>query len=227
MYSGTLKQPPSNRKKIVLIAIIAVVVCLSASGGLYYMFKGSSDRTDEFGRRRREWRDANLPNPDKQKPQEIMAYMDSAEFKKLAPRKQFEYMRQGGRQVMEYQMETYFSLPDEKQKTAYLDQMIDRMQAQRVNFEQMARDANGPRRFRDANEPNDPNRPSRQQGQAGGRRTQTASGMRARSERGTALQRAQRDAFMTAMRKRMQQRGISMPGPGGRGGPGGGLPGGR
>lgn len=223
MYSGTLKQPPSNRKKIVIIAVIAVVFCLSASGGLYYMFKGSSDRTDELGRRRRDWRDANLPNPDKQKPQEIMAYMDSAEFKKLAPRKQFEYMRQGGRQVMEYQMETYFSLGDEKQKTAYLDQMIDRMQAERTNFEQMR--GQMPRRQRDANEPNDPNRPSRRQAQAGGRRTQTASGMRARSERGTALQRAQRDAFMTAMRKRMQQRGITTPGPGGRGGPGG-LPGG-
>ncbi|MCX5633418.1 MAG: hypothetical protein NTW93_07080 [Phycisphaerae bacterium] len=223
MYSGTLKQPPSNRKKIVIIAVIAVVFCLSASGGLYYMFKGSSDRTDEFGRRRRDWRDANLPNPDKQKPQEIMAYMDSAEFKKLAPRKQFEYMRQGGRQVMEYQMETYFSLGDEKQKTAYLDQMIDRMQAERANFEQMR--GQMPRRQRDANEPNDPNRPSRRQAQAGGRRTQTASGMRARSERGTALQRAQRDAFMTAMRKRMQQRGITTPGPGGRGGPGGPPPG--
>jgi len=226
MYSGTLKQPPSHRKKLVIIIVISVVVCLSASGGLYYMFKGSSDRTDEFGRRRRDWRDANLPNPDKQKPQEIMAYMDSAEFKKLAPRKQFEYMRQGGRQVMEYQMETYFSLPDEKQKTAYLDQMIDRMHAQRASFEQMRGDANGPRRFRDANEPNDPNRPSRRQAQAGGR-TRTASGMRARSERGTALQRAQRDAFMTAMRKRMQQRGITTPGPGGRGGPGGPPGGGR
>ncbi|MGB8226277.1 MAG: hypothetical protein WCE45_05360 [Sedimentisphaerales bacterium] len=217
MYSGTLKQPPSNRKKIMIIAVIAVVFCLSASGGLYYMLKGSSqDRTDAFGRRRREWRDANLPNPDKQKPQEIMAYMDSAEFKKLAPRKQFEYMRQGGQQVMEYQMETYFSLPDEKQKTAYLDQIIDRMQNQRANFRPP--DANGPRRFRDANDPNDPNRPSRRQGQAGGR-TRTASSMRARSERGMPLQQAQREQFRAAMRKRMQQRGITMPGPGGRGGP--------
>lgn len=180
------------------------------------MFKGGNeDPQNDFGQRRRQWHDANMPNPDKQKPQEIMAYMDSTEFKKLAPRKQFEYMREGGRQVMEYQMETYFSLPDEKQKTAYLDQMIDRMQAQRANFEQMR--GQMPRRQRDANEPNDPDRPQRQAGQAGGR-TRTASGMRARSERGTALQRAKCDAFMTAMRKRMQHRGISMPGPGGRGG---------
>jgi hypothetical protein len=46
------------------------------------------------------------------------------------------YSMMSGRQVMEYKMETYFTLPKE-QKTAYLDQMIDEMQAQRANMEQM------------------------------------------------------------------------------------------
>ena len=228
MYSGTLRPPSSNKKRNVIIAVIIVVVCLSASGGLYYMFKGSSnaESTDEFGRQRREWNDNNLPNPNKQQPQEIMAYMDSAEFKKVSPREQFMYMREGGEQVMNYQMETYFSLPDEPQKTAYLDNIIDRMQTQRADFAQMRQQM--PPRRRDANEPNDPNRLARQDrarqqqaGQSGGRRANPAN-MRARSERGTAEQRAQRAAFRQAMQTRMQQRGITMPGPGGRGGSGGG-----
>jgi len=228
MYRGTLRPPPSNRKKIVIIAVI-VLVCLSASGGLYYMFKGSSNEEsrDDFGRQRREWNDSNLPNPNKQQPREIMAYMDSAEFKKVSPRERFMYMREGGQKVMEYQMETYFSLPDEQQKTAYLDSVIDRMQAQRASFEQM-RQQMPPRRPPDAN---DPNRLARQerarQRQAGQNQTtgQSRSGrranpsqMRARSERGTAEQRAQRTAFRQAMQNRAQQRGITMPGPGGAGG---------
>ena len=224
MYRGTLRPPQSNRKKYIIIIVVSAFVCLSASGGLYYMFKGSSneDRGDDFGRRRREWNDSNLPNPNKQKPQEIMAYMNSAAFKKLSAREQFMYMREGGRQVMEYQMDTYFSLPDEKQKTAYLDSIIDRTQSQRAGFEQMLQQM--PPRRRDANEPNDPNMQQRRQRaqQAQGGRGANPSSMRARSERGTPLQRAQRDAFMTAMRNRMQQRGITMPGPGGRGGSGGG-----
>jgi hypothetical protein len=233
MYSGTLQRPESNRKKNVIIAAIIVVVCFSAFGGLYYMFKGNNpeDRSDEFGPPRREWRDSNLPNPNKQEPQEIMAYMDSAKFKKLGAREQFEYMREGSRKVMEYQMETYFSLPTE-QRTAYLDSVIDRMQTQRGSFEQMRRQM-PPRHPPDANDPNRPARRERasqrmtqgQGGPGGNRRAPNPSRMRARSERGTALQRAQREAFMEAMRARMQQRGISMSrrgggGPGGRGGPG-------
>ena len=119
-------------------------------------------------------------------------------------------------------METYFTLPKE-QKTAYLDQVIDRMQAQWTNMEQMRKQM-PPRRPRDANDPNVQRRIA-QMAQRQAARSNPAIA-RARSERGTALQRAQRDAFMTAMRKRMQQRGITTPGPGGRGGPGG-PPGGR
>jgi hypothetical protein len=234
MYTGTLRPPQSNKKKIIIIAVIIAAVSLSALGGLVYILKGSSneDTRDDFGRRRREWNDSNLPNPNKQKPQEIMAYMDSAEFKKVSPRERFMYMREGGEKVMEYQMETYFSLPDEQQKTAYLDSIIDRMQAQRASFEQM-RQQMPPRRPPDAN---DPNRLARQerarQRQAGqnqtagqsrsGRRAPNPSQMRARSERGTAELRAQRAAFRQAMQTRMQQRGITMPGPGGLGGRGGG-----
>lgn len=222
MYRGTLRQPPpNNKKKIIIIAVVIAVVCLSAFGGVIYMFKGGSNknRPDDFGLPRppREWNDSNLPNPNKQTAQEIMAYRDSAEFKRLSALEQFRYMGAGREKVMQYEMDTYFSLPDEKQKTTYLDNVIDRMEAQRANFEQMRQQM--PRR-RDANEPNDPNRPP---GPFGANRF-NASNMRAMSERGTPTQRAQRQAFMQAMQTRMQQRGISMPGrsgPGGPRGPGG------
>ena len=226
MSMSNLHRPPVNIKKIVIIVSVIAAVCLSASGGLYYMLKGSTaqESDDGFGPPRRAWHDATMPTPNTQTGQEVMAYMDSADFKKLNPREQFDYMREGGRQVMEYQMDTYFSTPKE-QRTAYLDSVIDRMQAMR----QMR----PPRRPRDANEPNDPNMQrlrnrARQQagpGGPGGRRIPNPSRMRAMRERGTPVQRAQRTQFMQAMQTRMQQRGITMPGPGGgaggRGGTGG------
>jgi hypothetical protein len=215
---GKLRKPEPNRKKIIIIAVIVAVVCLSASGGLYYMLKGSSeDRQDGFGQRRRQWHDANMPNPDKQNIQEILAYKDSDEFKQLSQREQFMYSMASSRQLREYEMQTYFTLPKEQQ-TAYLDKLIDQMQAQRKDFEQMRQQM--PRRPRpDANDPNMQRRRERAQ-QAQARRS-NPSNMRARSERGTPEQKAQRTQFGEAMDKRMKERGITMPNRGGRGGPGG------
>ena len=216
---GKLRKPEPDKKKIAIIAAVIAVVCLSASAGLYYVFKDKTPDQDEFGRRPREWRDANMPNPNKQTVQEIMDFRNSDKFRQLSQREQFMYTMASGRQVMEYQMETYFTLPKEE-KTAYLDKIIDLMQAQRAGFEQMRQQ----RPRRDANDPNMQRRRDRanQQNGAGGRRTPNPSRMRARSERGTPEQRAQRTAFMEAIQKRMQERGISMPSPGGRGGRGGG-----
>jgi hypothetical protein len=223
---GKLKRPERNTKKIAIIIAVIAVVSLSTWGTIHhYMSKGSNEDPNDFGRRRRQWNDANMPNPDKQKPQEIMAYMDSAAFKQLSASEQMRYSMTGGRQVMEYQMETYFTLPKEQQ-TAYLDQVIDRMQTQRQNFEQL-RQQMPPRRPRDANDPNVQKRIARaQQRQAA---MSNPANARARAERGTALQRAQRQQFFEAIQSRMQQRGIPMPTPsggGGRGGFGGGPPGG-
>ncbi|MFA5291604.1 MAG: hypothetical protein WC496_01070 [Phycisphaerae bacterium] len=218
---GKLRRPELNKKKIAIIIAIVAFVCLSASGGLYYMLKDKAPADDGFGPpRMREWHDANMPNPQKQTVKEIMDYRSSDRYKQLSQREQMMYSMMSGRQVMEYQMETYFTLPKEE-KTAYLDKMIDDMQDMRKNFEQMR--SQMPRRPRDANDPNVQRRRDRAQqaGQTGGRRAPDPSRMRARSERGTALQRAQRQQFMADMQARMQQRGISMPGPGGRGGPGG------
>jgi hypothetical protein len=223
---GKLKRPERNTKKIaIIIAAVVVVIGLSAWGAVHYIYKGSNEDPNNFDRPRRQWHDANMPNPDKQKPQEIMAYMDSDAFKQLSAREQFEYSMRGGRQVMEYQMETYFTLPKE-QKTAYLDQIIDKMQAQRANMEQM-RQQMPPRRPRDANDPNVQKRIAREQQRQAAR--SNPANMRARAESGTPLQRAQRQQFMSDMRARMQQRGIPMPARGGGrgGGFGGGPPGGR
>jgi hypothetical protein len=214
---GKLQRPERNTKKIALIIAVIAVVSLSTWGGIHhYMSKGNNDDPNDFGQRMRQWNDANMPNPDKQKPQDIMAYMDSPEFKQLSAREQMMYSMRGGRQVMEYQMETYFTLPKEQQ-TAYMDEVIDRMQTQRANFDQM-RQQMPPRRPRDANDPNVQRRIERARQRMAAMSNPAVS--RARSERGTPLQRAQRQQFMSDMRARMQQRGISMPafGGGGRGG---------
>jgi hypothetical protein len=212
-------KPEAKRKKIIIIAAIIAIVCLSASGGLYFMLKGSGqEQRDEFGGPGRpRFHDANLPDARKQSYDDIMAYRNSDKFKKLSQREQMMYTMMSGRQVMEHNVETYFNLPKE-QKTAYLDKVIDEMQQMRPNFEQMRRD--NPRR-RDANDVNDPNRAARR----AAREAQMNNPSRARSmrERGNPEQRAKQMQFMQAMQKRMQQRGISMPrfggGPGG--GPGG------
>jgi hypothetical protein len=209
---GKLKRPERNIKKITIITIAVIAfVGLSTWGTIHYMSKDGRER-------RRQWNDANMPNPDKQKPQEIMAYIGGDAFKQLSASEQFDYMRQGGQQVIEFQAETYYKLPKE-QKTAYLDQTIDRMQALRKNFEQM-RQQMPPRRPRDGNDPNVQKRIAARQAA----RSNPANA-RARSERGTPEQRAMRTAFFQDMQARMQQRGIQMPT--GRGGFGGGPPGGR
>lgn len=215
LAKGTLRRPGLNKKKIIIIAAVLVFICLSASGVIYMFKGGSKEAEDDFGMPRiRHWTDTNMPNPQKQTAQEIMAYMDSDQFKNLSDREKFMYGREGGRKVMDYQMDTYSSLTDDKQKTALLDGIIDRMEAQRAEFEQM-RDA---RPRRDPNDPNFPRPP---------RNRFNPANMRARSERGTAAQRAQRMAFFSALQSRMQARGITMPGPGGgRGFGGGGFGGG-
>jgi hypothetical protein len=218
---GKLRQPESNRKKYVIVSVIIAVVCLSASGGLYYIFKGSSNeqQEDDFGRRFRLPPDANLPNAEKQSPQEILGYMDSAAFKQLTAQQRMRYTFQSSEKVMDYQMDTYFSLPAE-QKTAFLDKMIDKTQAMRSDFEQarQARQQMPQRRPLAASNPNRPREQNAQGGGQGGRRAPNPARMRARSERGTPEQRAKREQFLTDLRKRAEQRGITMPGPGGMGG---------
>ena len=185
--AGMLRRPEPNRKKIAIIIAVIVVVSFSAWGGIHYMFKGSNDPND-FGQRRRQWRDANMPNPDKQTAKEIMDYRNSDQFKRLSQREQFMYSMASGRQVMDYQIDTYFTLPKEKQ-TSYLDKMIDDMQAQQKLRQQMP-----PRRPRDANDPNVQKRMAARQAAMA-----DPANARARAERGTAEGEDPRDVAFEAV----------------------------
>jgi hypothetical protein len=200
----------NGKKKII---IIVAVIAMAASGGLYFAIGGNKPNEDEFGRRRFR-HDANLPDMRKKSAKEIVDYTKSTAFQNLTSQQQMRYRMENGRQMMDYQMETYFTLPA-TDRTAYLDKMIDQMQAMRKDMEQMR--SQMPDRPRDVN---DPNRQARQQARAA--RMADPSNARARSERGTPEQTAKRRQFMDAMQARMKQRGISMPR-----GPGGGGPGGR
>jgi hypothetical protein len=211
--TGRLKRPESNKKKYIIIGAVIAAVCLAAGGGVYFAIGGNKPSEDEFGRRRFP-HDANLPDMRKKSGQEIADYMNGAAYKQLTSQQQMRYRMENGRQIMEYKMDTYFTLPQE-QRTAYLDRMIDEMQAMQKNMEQMR--SQMPPRPQDVN---DPNREARRAARAA--RMANPSNVRARGERGTALQRAQREQFGAAMEARAKQRGITMPRfGGGPGGPGG------
>ncbi|MGA2322503.1 MAG: hypothetical protein ABSG22_01485 [Sedimentisphaerales bacterium] len=171
------------------------------------------------------------PDFTKMSPRQIREYFDSNQFRDANEDKRQEMREQMGEAMqarMEAQVNEYFSLPDEK-KTAYLDKIIDDMEARRAEF--LARDANGPpdpNRFRRFG-PRDPNFMQRQGQQARQFRRPEPSRMRERSERIGTDTRIQMAQFRQDLMNRMQERGIQM-GPG-RGGFGGGFggppPGGR
>jgi hypothetical protein len=165
------------------------------------------------------------PDFTKMSPMQIREYFDSNQFRDANEDKRREIREQMGEAMqarMEAQANEYAALSTD-QKTAYLDKMIDEMQARRAEF--LARDANGPpdpNRFRRFGPP-DPNFPRRQMGQQGRQfRMPEPSRMRERSERISADTRVKMDQFRRDMQDRMQERGIQM-GPGGRGGFGGGF----
>ena len=166
------------------------------------------------------------PDFAKMNPRQIREYFDSNQFRDANEDQRRAVREQMGEAMMARmtaQANEYAALPD-TDKTAYLDKIIDDMQARRAEF--MARDANGPpdpNRFRRFG-PRDPNSPRRQMGQQGRQfRMPEPSRMRQRSERISADSRVKMAQFRQDLMNRMQERGIQM-GPGGRG-PGG--PGGR
>ena len=162
------------------------------------------------------------PDFTKMTPQQIRQYFDSNQFRDANEDKRQEMREQMGEAMqarMEAQANEYSSLPDEK-KTAYLDKIIDDMEARRAEF--LARDANGPpdpNRFRRFG-PRDPNFMQRQGQQARQFRRPEPSRMRERSERIGTDTRIQMAQFRQDLMNRMQERGITP----GRGGFGGGRP---
>jgi len=213
-----MKKTEPNKKKIAIIVGVVAVVCVTASAGLYFSFKGKPD--DRDGRRGPRFNDGNLPKDVRdQSYDQIQAYKNSNKYKNLSEREKMMYSMMTFRQEADHRVETYFTLPKEKQ-TAYLDKVIDEMQDNMKKMEQMRSEFPRPERRRDANEPNDPNRIQRMQERQAQRNN--PSRMRAMRERGNPEDQAKQRQFRDAMQKRMQQRGIQMPQFGGRGGFGGG-----
>jgi hypothetical protein len=171
------------------------------------------------------------PNFAKMTPRQIREYFDSNAFRDAnedARRQVFEQMGEAMQARTEAQVKGYFALAEGEDRTAYLDKIIDEMQARRAEF-LSSRDPN-----RDPNMPFDPNRfadPNRrprfaQRGQMvpGQRPRIDPERNRARSSRMSADMRVKSAQFRRDLFNRMQQRGIQMPmgRPGGPGGPGGG-----
>lgn len=119
---------------------------------------------------------------------------------------------------MQKQMNTFFALKTPADRNKFLDKMIDEQQARMREWQQRAttRPARpeGERRERG---------PTTQPDEA--RRKEMEQRRNERADKQSPTQRAQRVEFMMAMRKRMEERGMQMPGGGGMrgfGGPGGG-----
>ena len=166
------------------------------------------------------------PDFSKMSRQQIREYTDSNQFRDANENKRREIRDEIGEAMrikMEAQANEYAALSD-TQKTAYLDKIIDDMEARRAEFS--TRDANGPQdpnRFRRFG-PRDPNSMRRQQGQQARQfRRPEPSRTREMSSRMSADSRVKMNQYRRDLMNRMQERGIQNPmmGPGGRGGFGG------
>jgi biopolymer transport protein ExbD len=160
-------------------------------------------------------------NSAKTNPQQIREHTDSNQFRDANGNKRSE-MAEAMRTKMEAQANEYAALPD-AQKTAYLDKIIDDMQAARAKS--LAGDANSPQ---DPNRfgrfgPRDPNSMGQQMARQPSRRP-APSRMREMPPRLGSDTRVKMNQFRRDLMNRMQERGIQNPmmeGPGGRGGFGG------
>jgi hypothetical protein len=178
---------------------------------------------------------ASKPNFSKMSPRQIREYFDSNEFRDANEQTRREIRQQIGEVIgagMTTRVNGYFALPEGDQRTAYLDKIIDEMQAVRAEF--LARrdpnrppDANGPPRFAEGPRqgPPDANGQPRfgRRGANGRQRPRiNPETMRARSERFSADTRVKMMQLHRDLFNRMQQRGIQGPMMG-RGGPGRGF----
>ena len=155
--------------------------------------------------------------------EQIRDYIDSNQLRDANENKRGATREQAGeamRTKMEAQANEYAALPD-TEKTAYLDIIIDDMEARRAGA--LARDTNGPtdpNRFGGLG-PGDPNFMRLQQGQQARQfRRPESSRMREMPSKIGSDTRVKMNQFRRDLMNRMQERGIQM-GPGGRGGFGG------
>lgn len=124
-------------------------------------------------------------------------------------RKAFSNMREAMREAMDERMEAYFKLPQEE-RTAYLDEMIDRMKERRERRKEREK----------ASAPGNSGGRSGESARDKPREDNRARGTERRKDRiesSNPEQRARRAEFFKDLRKRAQERGVSMGGPGRRG----------
>ncbi len=170
--------------KIIILSLCAVIIAAAAGASVWFVkARQHSNKQIDFSG---------------QTPEQIRAYLRSKDFNSLDEQMRRDIGRVARIQMMEYRVNEYFSMPEDK-RTAYLDKMIDEMEARRAEFRA---------RRPDANDPNDLRRQRRQF-------ARSAEERRARMESVDPLTRAKRAAFRDAMRARMQERGINPPGGGG------------
>jgi len=174
-------------KKIIILSLCALIIAAAAWSSVWFV------KTRQHNNKQIDFSG--------QTPEQIRAYLRSKDFNSLDEQMRRDIGRAARIEMMEYRVNEYFSQPDDK-RVAYLDKMIDEIEARRGEFRA---------RRPDANDPNGRRRQRRQFARG-------AENQRARMESVDPLTRAKRAAFREAMRARMQQRGINGPGGGdGRG----------
>ena len=170
------------KNKKVIISIVFAAAIFSAAG----VFYAKKDKPE-----------IKIP----QSWQEMRELADSNDFKALDEKTRRDVMRKSMEQQFDTTLNGYFALA-EKDRAAYLDEVIDRMGQMREQW-QRRRDPNDNRAERE--------RPQRE------RRAPSAERMRQRTESMDPEKLAKMAEFMQAMQKRMGERGIQGGfGPGGR-----------
>ncbi|HRK31436.1 MAG TPA: hypothetical protein PLD59_10190 [Tepidisphaeraceae bacterium] len=137
----------------------------------------------------------------------------------------WEAMGAAREQEMQARLDAFFALKTQPERTKFLDQMINEMEARRKQWEaRAATQPSGDRERRDRRPDGPTSQPSED------RRREMEQRRAARQDSTPPERRAQRVEFMAAMQKRMKERGIEQPaggrGFGGFGGGRGGPPGG-
>jgi uncharacterized membrane protein YgcG len=143
----------------------------------------------------------------------------AVEAGKISREDAWEAMQQAREERENKQMDEYFALKTQKDREKYLDKMIDDMEARRKEWERRA--ATQPTTRPDRERRRSTTQPTTGPTTRPNDRRNDPGRQLNRVQGGDPTRKAQRAAFMSAMRQRMAQRGVQAPG-GGRGGWGGG-----
>lgn len=205
----------SNRKLLIAVGVCMVVL----AGGAMLLWAG--------------WR--GPPDPSTQSPEEVTKYLASEDFGKLSIEQKQQYLQQAreagrlefrrgfggedlsqqqrrqlsenmadvGRQRMRERLDAFFELPQD-QRDEYIDRMLDSLQRRSAGSSGGARASRPDGSTEQQEEAADDDRPRR--------RGPTPEGLKRMLENTDPEDRARMGEFMKAMRKRMDERGMSPPG---------------